>query len=145
MNVLLILQSMVVVNIKAKLLAKVTDMFDYTTYAFQNCNELTTLDLTNVTSVGAYAFYRSSGTPKLVSITFGSNTTLGDFAFKGQNQLESTLCLNCKSIGQYAFQTCTSLREIIVTTDVTAMSQYALHDIGSVNRILCEATSKPSG
>ena len=29
---------MVVVNIKAKLLAKVTDMFDYTTYAFQNCN-----------------------------------------------------------------------------------------------------------
>lgn len=27
---------MVVVNIKAKLLAKCTDMFDYTTYAFQN-------------------------------------------------------------------------------------------------------------
>ena len=36
MNVLLILQSMVVVNIRAKLIAKHTDVFNYTTYAFQN-------------------------------------------------------------------------------------------------------------
>lgn len=114
-------------------------------YAFQNCNELTSLDLTNVTSVDSYAFQRNSGISKLTDIVFGINTAIGTHAFESQNQLNSNLYLNCKSVGQYAFQSCTSLREIIVTTNVTTMSQYALRAIGSMNRILCEAPSKPSG
>ena len=115
-------------------------------YAFQNCTELANLDLTNVTSIGSYAFLHDNGTQsKLTDLVFGPNTTIGNYAFSGQDQLNSTLYLNCKSVGQYAFHSCRSLREIVVTTDVTTMGYYALNEIGSINRILCEATSRPSG
>ena len=115
-------------------------------YAFQNCTELVNLDLTNVTSIGSYAFLHDNGTQsKLTDLVFGPNTTIGDYAFSGQDQLNSTLYLNCKSVGRYAFRSCSSLREIVVTANVATMRSYALNDIGPINRILCEATSRPSG
>lgn len=132
-------------NTKIKTISDMPSLSTIGSYAFQNCNELTEVNLVGINTVNSYAFIINSGTPKLTSIIFGANTAIGDYAFAGHTQLNSTLYLNCKSIGQYAFQSCSSIREIIVTTDVKTMSAYALYNIGSVGRILCEAPSKPSG
>ena len=85
--------------------------------------QLTTLDLSNATSlrtIGGYAFY---GCKRLTSVDF-SNT-------------------NLTSIGNYAFAYGSSLEQVTIPSSVTSIGNYAFGYCGKT-LFLCEATSKPT-
>lgn len=91
--------------------------------AFAGCNAITTLDLSGISEIGAYAFAGST----IKSVTFGSIsalpegifanctrlsevnglggvTSVGAYAFKGTTVLKSVTLASATSIGNYAFQ-----------------------------------------
>ena len=85
-------------------------------YAFQDCSGLTSIDLSNctsLTSIENHAFYGCSG---LTSLTLPSSlTSIGSYAFLGCSGLTSIDLSNCTSltsIGEYAFYHCGNLDSI---------------------------------
>ncbi|MBR2970959.1 MAG: leucine-rich repeat protein [Clostridia bacterium] len=63
---------------------------------------ITNLTLTNVTSIGGYAFYYQT---KLSVLTFNSLTSIGEYAFFGCSTLEQMQLPKIETIGQNAFST----------------------------------------
>ena len=79
-------------------------------YTFLNCSNLTSIDLPeNLTSIGIEAFYNCSS---LTSITIPDGvTSIGDNAFSGCSSLTSiSIPDSVTSIGNSAFSGCTSLK-----------------------------------
>ena len=83
-------------------------------YAFYGCRGLTSIDLSNCTSlrsIGYNAFFNCDG---LTSITLSSSlTSIGSAAFSGCYGLTSiTLPSSLESIGNFAFDSCYALAEV---------------------------------
>ena len=74
---------------------------------------ITSIDLTNVTTIGNYAFYQIT-CPLEMPILPDDLTSIGNRAFSGCSGLTGTLTLPQKllSIGSYAFSSCTELTEL---------------------------------
>lgn len=98
---------------------------------FSSCNKLTTVDLPNVTGIGANAFYdcyaletvdihNATAIDKtafvdctaLKAIDLPNVMSIGENVFQGCSALESVNIPNATSIGSAAFYNCTSLRTI---------------------------------
>lgn len=114
-------------------------------YAFKNCTSLAEIDISNVTSIGNYAFNLSglteitipeaiktlgnqifNGCSKLKTVTLhNAITSLGTSLFKDCTSLESiTLPSSLKTLGKNAFQGCTALKSITIPGNVTSLPNY---------------------
>lgn len=79
-------------------------------YAFAMCDELSTIDLSKVATIGADCFYSCDA---LVTVDLSSATTLGGSAFNGCTGLTTvTLAEDLTGIPNYAFDGCTKLSSI---------------------------------
>ena len=78
-------------------------------YCFQNCTNLTQINLQNVTSLGKYCFYYCV---KLTSIDLPNVTSLGNSCFQNCSKLTSIDLPNVTSLGNSCFQTCSNLTSI---------------------------------
>ena len=111
-------------------------------YAFKNCASLAEIDISNVTSIGIYAFTLSglteitipeaiktlgnqifNGCSKLKTVTLhNAITSLETSLFKDCTSLESiTLPSSLKTLGTNAFQGCTALKSITIPGNVTSL------------------------
>ncbi len=87
-------------------------------YAFQNCAIETPLTLTSIHAIGDYAF---AGNEELESISFGKSlSSIGAYAFADNKSLttfDTSLCGNIK-YGPYVLMGSTSIEEIAMNTSV---------------------------
>ena len=112
-------------------------------YAFQNCTSLAEIDISNVTSIGNFAFNFSgltkitipeaiktldnqifNGCSKLKTVTLHDNiTSFGTSLFTDCTSLESiTLPSGLKTFGTSVFKNCTSLTSITIPSGVTTLT-----------------------
>ena len=112
-------------------------------YAFKNCTSLAEIDISNVTSIGNYAFNLSglteitipeaiktlgnqifNGCSKLKTVTLHDNiTSFGTSLFTDCTSLESiTLPSGLKTFGTSVFKNCTSLTSITIPSGVTTLT-----------------------
>lgn len=77
------------------------------TYAFYNQRGIEILDLSNVTSMGKYAFATvatvSDNSPDLTTVIFDKLTSIPDKAFNGQTNISSITFGSVTTIGEYVF------------------------------------------
>ena len=88
-------------------------------YAFKNCTSLAEIDISNVTSIGIYAFTLSG----LTEITIPEAIkTLGNQIFNGCSKLKTVTLHNAiTSLGTSLFKDCTSLKSITIPGNVTSL------------------------
>ena len=110
-------------------------------YAFQNCRELTSVDLnqcTSLTSIGASAFQFCSG---LTSITLPSSLiSIGNGAFSGCSRLTGDLIIpnGATSIGSQSFYDCAGLTSIVIPSTVTSINSSAFQNCSGLTSIVIE-------
>ena len=97
-------------------------------YAFKNCASLAEIDISNVTSIGIYAFTLSG----LTEITIPEAIkTLGNQIFNGCTSLASvTLHEGVTTLGNYIFRGCTSLESIDLPSKLTYLGRYTFQNSG---------------
>ncbi len=77
-------------------------------YALENCSVLKRVSLPACTTLGAHAF---SGCITLKTLDLSSCTKLPEYALQNCSSLSNlTLSYSCKTVGQNAFENCTSLK-----------------------------------
>lgn len=93
-------------------------------YAFSNCKNLSSISIpSSVTSVGGYAFSECSS---LESISLPGVTIISSYVFSGCSKLSSiTLSDNLTEIDMYGFANSTALKDLVVSTSVTKIGEYA--------------------
>lgn len=78
--------------------------------AFQNCSDLTYINIPSCNNIGVKAFYECE---KLKNIDFKNISKIGKQAFVGCTSIENANLNNCiRGIDSYAFAGCTSLKKI---------------------------------
>ena len=107
--------------------------------AFYDFDGLTTVDLSNytsLTSIGSYAFYGCSG---LTSITLPEGlTSIGDYAFQdcsGLTTVNLNNCISLTSIGYGAFLDCSGLTSITLPEGLTSIEGSAFYGCSSLTSI----------
>lgn len=93
--------------------------FSIGTYAFKNCNALSSITLTGVASIADYAF-NGCNALETVSITGNGSTTIGAQAFYHLTNLNTVTLTNIASIGSNAFSSCLYLFSLDIngSTDI---------------------------
>ena len=87
----------------------------------------------NVKSVGYRAFHNCDG---LESLTFHGES-IGNFAFDGCTSLKTlSLGENIQTIGGWAFQRCSSLKNVTIPESVTVIQDHAFSDCESLSSVL---------
>ena len=107
--------------------------------AFEFCTTLTSIDLTNVTSLGTYVF---NGYTNLASVTLGSGiTTLPDSTFQGCSSLTSIDLTHVARLGTdgigncNVFNGCTSLATVTLGSALTTLPFLAFNGCSSLTSI----------
>ena len=140
--------------------------------AFALCNRLSSITIPNsVTSIGSSAFYNCSSltsvtvnTSAIVSKVYSSSslrdifgnqvteyiigdgvTSIGEHAFNDCSSLTSvTIPNSVNSIGSGAFRYCSSLTSVTIPNGVTSIGDYAFNDCSSLTSITIEAAIPPT-
>lgn len=86
------------------------------TWAFCNCENLSTVDLSHCSIIGEGAF---SSCTSLKNVTLDSCQNLGESAFSGCTLLKNVTLGCCQIIGARSFSGCTSLKEITLPETIT--------------------------
>ena len=91
-------------------------------YAFTRCTSLKTIDLSNVTEIGEYAFAESG----LTKAELPAVTAIGEYAFSDcYNLTEVVLGENVTTVGDYAFYYCNAITAISGIEKLTDIGNYA--------------------
>lgn len=94
--------------------------------AFAGCNAITTLDLSGISEIGAYAFAGST----IKSVTFGSISALPEGIFANCTRLSEVNGLGgVTSVGAYAFKGTTALKSVTLAS-ATSIGDYAFQNSG---------------
>ena len=96
-------------------------------YAFQNCNNLETVEFAEdcaLTTIQSYAFYNC---PKIQSIELPNFVTaVQNYAFQSCTNLSNlTLDNRLQTIGEYAFQNCSGLTSVSFPASLTSVGYYS--------------------
>ena len=148
----------------------VTSIRDYT---FQNCSSLTSATIPNsVTSIGSWAFKDCSSLTsvtipnsvtsiveeafkdcyKLTSVTINSDAIVSKkYSYTsdiskifGSHVKEYIIGNKVKSIGDYAFYSCSSLTSVTIPDSVTSIGESAFKICYKLTSITCEAATPPT-
>ena len=116
-------------------------------YAFRGCSSLTSVTIPDsITSIGEWAF---SNCTSLTNIAFGDNSELesiGKRAFYLCKALTSIVIPNnVTNISSEAFYGCTSLVSVTIPKSVTIIGESVFGSTSKSIVIYCEAESQPSG
>ena len=146
-------------------------------YAFSWCSSLTSIQIPySVTSIGDEAFAQCSSLTSIVvdagnskydsrndcnaiietasntliagcqnTIIPNSVTSIGDYAFNWCTSLTSIqIPYSVTSIGNYAFCYCPGLTDVVIGNSVTSIGDYAFYNCESLTKITCWATTPPT-
>ena len=96
----------------------------YSGHIFDGCSALTRLDIPDGTvTIPAYAFEENKD---LITVTLpDSIVTIGNGAFNGCTNLGGVDLGNVYTIGEYAFQNCSTLEDLILSDDLRTIGKYA--------------------
>lgn len=114
-------------------------------YAFHNCQELTSVSLPNsITTIGYSAF---SYCNNLTKITMSTNTTsIGEEAFCGCSKLsEISIPNSVATIGHSAFERCRSLTTITIPTSMTSISYRTFYKCSNLTSVTIPKNIKSVG
>ncbi|MBQ8290831.1 MAG: leucine-rich repeat domain-containing protein [Clostridia bacterium] len=126
-------------------------------YAFRNCTSLTSITIpSGVTSIGECAFYDCTSLDKVYisdiakwcAISFGDNYSnplyyATKLYMVGSDTPITNLVIpeGVTSIGNYAFEDCTSLTSITIPSSVTSIGNHAFSGCSSLTRVTFEKKS----
>ena len=98
----------------------------------------------NATSIGQNAFSGCSVLETVTSETNSSLETIGDYAFNYCSSLTSiTIPDGVTTIGEYAFSSCVALTSITIPNSVTTIGGYAFYVSSAIKTVTFEATTPP--
>ena len=97
------------------------------------CENLESVKLKGVTSIGGSAFFKCSS---LISLDLDGVRTVGEEAFRDCTMLENTALGDVETIGHSAFRGCTSIREITIPDSVSYLGSYAFADCTEIHKIV---------
>lgn len=114
--------------------------------AFEGCESLTMLNLTNctnMTTIGTNAFY---GMPNVWLIMLPESiTTIGTGAFSGCTNLKNLyLPGSLTTIGDFAFSNCSLLQSLTLPQSVTALGLYLFNGCTALKDLYVQRTTPPS-
>ena len=131
-------------------------------YVFSGCTSLISISLsTGLKSIAEYAF--GGANVKEITLPYGLNPDLWDFAFRGNTSLETVyiecnhLSIDCffntkikkvyikstvRSLGEAAFQQCSNLSSVIFEEGITWINNYAFDDCYTLTSITFPASLK---
>ena len=126
--------------------------------AFSYCSNLTSVYITDIAKWCAIKFDNNNSNPlyyahnlylsgELVTdlVIQDSVTSIGNSAFEGCSSLTSVnIPDSVTSIGRYAFEGCSSLTSINIPDGVTSIGWYAFKDCSSLTSIYCKPTIPPT-
>ena len=117
-------------NVKTITLGEgVTEIKDY---AFYECSNLESIDLSKVKRIGRYAFYKT----KLKSIDMPICEEIGDCAFEYCYYLQDINMPSIEYIGSNAFYECYSLYQIELPKTLESIDYYAFEDCYRLKEII---------
>ena len=100
-------------------------------YSFGNCYSLETLVAEKVVSIGEYAFAssreNSALATKLKTFELPLLEKIGAYALKGSGNLESVKLPSLKTMGEGAFNNCTSLTSAQLSSELKEIAAYAFY------------------
>ena len=119
---------------------EITDATALSTYAFQNCDMLTSITLNEgITAISTYAFYNCDGLTEMVIPE--SVASIDSYAFaESGNLAKVTLPSGLTEISAYTFQNCPALAsvngnsEVIIGTNVTSIGASAFSGCTSISK-----------
>ena len=98
---------------------------------FEGCTSLTTIDLSNITSIGQYAFKNT----KLSSVNAPLCTSIGTGVFIDCTSMTTATLGNITSVPNSAFTNCSSLTTITGLSNVTSIGSSAFKECSSLTTI----------
>jgi hypothetical protein len=140
----LVLKSTVDYGKKSFKVVQIIDGTSASQGAFYLCSNKLTVNLSNCTYIGDYAFYRCTG---LTSITIPTgNRYIGESAFYGCTSLAKvTIGEGVKSIKENTFYDCSGLTSITIPKGVTSIESNAFHGCSSLTSVTIPNTVKSIG
>ena len=101
--------------------------------AFKDCNRLTSIDLSNCTSLGTWAFYGCSG---LTSINLSNITSIEQYAFENCTGLTGNINLaSCNFLDIGVFKGCSGITSVTLPVSITSLGDYTFTECSSLASI----------
>ena len=129
-------------------LSNCTSLTSIGDFAFCNCSRLTSITLpSNLTSIGEDAFWYCSGLTEVDLSNCTSLTSIGGEAFagcSGLTEVDLSNCTSLKSIGSSAFFNCSGLTSITLPSSLTSIGERAFYNCSGLTTIRIEATTPPT-